>query len=67
MTTLKFGVPVRVVLDGQERRGEFAGLADRRQGRVRIGHRVRTVPLTDIREIVAPNGDVWAERHAVRP
>ena len=62
----RFGAPVRVTLDGVQRTGEFAGVADRHHGRVRIGHRVRTVRLDAIREIVPAGIDRWAELHGVR-
>jgi hypothetical protein len=64
--TTPLGTPIRVTLDGRERTGEFAGPIDRKFGRVRIGHRVRTVALADIEVIVPDTGDRWAELHVGR-
>ena len=52
----RHGAPVRAIVDGKERIGEFGGKSNNTYGLVRIGHRVRTVLLSDIIEIQAPAG-----------
>lgn len=59
----QIGTPIRTTINGVERSGEFAGIVDRTFGRVRIGHKIKTVALADIEVIVPSTGDRWSEMH----
>ena len=56
----RFGAPVRVTSTGLS--GTFAGIADRKHGRVRIGHTLKTYVLSDIVQL-STESDRWADLH----
>ena len=59
----RIGSPIRAKLDGMTRTGEFAGAIDSTFGRVRIGHRLRTLALADIEVVTPSSSDRWADLH----